>query len=44
MGVGYFEALETPFHVIQDDLEMMGLESEYGQKKPEPDKKTKRTK
>jgi hypothetical protein len=42
MKVGYFEAMITPMQVIINDLEMMGLENEYGQKKPETDKKTKR--
>jgi hypothetical protein len=35
MKIGWFEALMTPFEVIQNDFEMMDLEAEYGQKKPE---------
>lgn len=35
MGVGYFEAMITPMQVIVNDLEMMSLENEYGQKKPD---------
>jgi hypothetical protein len=42
MGIGYFEAMITPMQVIVNDLEMMGLENEYGQKKPEDPKKTNR--
>jgi hypothetical protein len=30
MGVGYLEALQTPFSVILNDLEMMDLEAEFG--------------
>ena len=36
MGVGYFEAMVTPFEVIAQDLELMGLEDEYGQKHEDP--------
>ena len=42
MKIGYFEAMTTPMQVIVNDLEMMGLENEYGQKKPDNSKKTKR--
>jgi hypothetical protein len=37
MKVGYFEAMITPMQVIVNDLEMIGLEEEYGTKKPEDD-------
>lgn len=29
MGVTYLEMLETPWHVILDDLEMIDLEDNY---------------
>lgn len=41
MGVGYFEAMMTPFSVMMDDLKMMELENEYGYKKEELPKKQK---
>ncbi len=42
MGIGWFEALITPMQVIVNDLEMMSLENEYGQKKPEEPKGNKK--
>lgn len=42
MHIGWFEAMITPFDVILNDLEFMGLESEYGEKKPEQPKQTNR--
>jgi len=39
MGISPREAGLTPFDTIQEDLEMMSLENEYGQKSTDEPKK-----
>lgn len=39
MKVGWFETLLTPASVISQDLEIMGLEQKYGEKKPDDNNK-----
>lgn len=42
MGIDPFTAMVTPFQIVLNDLEMIGMENEYGNKKPEEDKKAKK--
>ena len=41
MNVGWFEAMQTPYEVIMQDLGIMELEGEYLHKQPEAPKKQK---